>query len=101
MPGAGLIRVTPEQLQSASGQLNNGAAQINGTLNQLMALVNSLGESWIGSGGTSFNTAMINWKTSQANLIQAVETIAGLTGRASVSYLEHDVSVGGTFGPLA
>lgn len=100
MPQGGLIRVTPEQLQSASGQLNSGAAQINGTLNQLMALVNSLGESWVGTGGSAFNMAMMNWKTSQANLIQAVETIAGLTGRGAVSYSDNDVSVGGSFGPL-
>ena len=40
---AGLIRVTPEQLESTSGQLNQGAGTIDALLKQLSGQVSALG----------------------------------------------------------
>jgi Proteins of 100 residues with WXG len=42
------IRVTPEQLQQVSAQLNSGAASIDGVLRQLAGQVGPLGSDWAG-----------------------------------------------------
>ncbi|MBO0693512.1 MAG: WXG100 family type VII secretion target [Acidimicrobiaceae bacterium] len=94
----GLIRVTPEQLQAASGQLNQGAATIDGLLKQLSGQVNSLGADWAGVGQQRFLAAYQQWQTAQLNLHQALETIAQLTAQAAVAYETNDTQVGATFG---
>jgi WXG100 family type VII secretion target len=97
---AGLIRVTPEQLQSTSGQLNQGAGTIDGLLKQLAGQVNSLGAEWAGAGQQRFLAAFQQWQTAQTNLHQALETIAQLTAQAAVSYQTNDQQVAGSFGAV-
>ena len=57
------IRVTPEQLQQISAQLDAGASSIEGTLRQLAGNVAPLGSDWAGvarltaSAGASYESA--------------------------------------------
>jgi WXG100 family type VII secretion target len=95
---SGLIRVTPEQLQATSGQLNQGAGSINATLQQLSGQVNALGGEWAGAGQTRFVAAFAQWQTAQRNLHTALETIAQLTASAATSYATNDQQVGASFG---
>lgn len=97
---SGLIRVTPEQLSSVSSQLNGGAANIESILSQLSAQVAPLGSDWAGAGQEQFQAAWEQWKSSQRNLHQALQTIASLTSKAAASYAENDQSVGSSFGNL-
>jgi WXG100 family type VII secretion target len=97
---SGLIRVTPEQLSSVSSQLNGGAANIDSIGAQLAGQVSPLGSDWAGAGQMQFQAAWEQWQTAQRNLHQALETIAGLMSRASVSYAENDQTVGSSFGKL-
>ena len=53
MPATG-IRVTPEQLQQVSAQLDAGASSIEGTLRQLAANVAPLGSDWAGVAQARF-----------------------------------------------
>jgi WXG100 family type VII secretion target len=94
----GLIRVTPEQLQATSGQLNQGAATIDTTLQQLSRQVEALGSDWAGVGQQRFLAAYTQWQTAQRNLHQALETIAQLTASAATSYATNDQQVGASFG---
>jgi WXG100 family type VII secretion target len=95
MPG--LIRVTPEQLQATSRQLNQGAGTIDGLLKQLSGQVNALGADWAGAGQQRFLAAYQQWQAAQANLHAALETIAQLTARAAVAYATNDQQVAATF----
>lgn len=95
MPG--LIRVTPEQLQTTSAQLNQGAGTIDGLLKQLSGQVNALGADWAGAGQQRFLAAYQQWQAAQANLHAALETIAQLTARAAVAYATNDQQVAATF----
>src|ERR1700678_1096415 len=45
---AGAIQVTPEQLQSISGQLNSGSSEVESILSQLAAVVSPLQGEWVG-----------------------------------------------------
>lgn len=94
---AGLIRVTPEQLETASGQLNQGANTIDALLKQLAGQVNSLGSEWAGMGQTRFLQAYGEWQQAQGKLHQALETISQLTAQAAVSYQTNDQQVASTF----
>jgi WXG100 family type VII secretion target len=95
---AGLIRVTPEQLQATSASLNQGAGAIDTTLKQLSTQVSSLGADWAGTGQQRFLAAYTQWQTAQTNLHQALETIAQLTAQAAVAYETNDAQVGASFG---
>ncbi|MBJ7610071.1 MAG: WXG100 family type VII secretion target [Candidatus Dormibacteraeota bacterium] len=95
---AGLIRVTPEQLASVSGQLNGGASSIESTLSQLAGQVAPLGSDWAGVGQARFQAAWQQWQTSSKQLHQALLEISQLTGRASAAYASNDQQVGSSFG---
>jgi 6 kDa early secretory antigenic target len=95
MPG--LIRVTPEQLQTTSAQLNQGAGTIDGLLKQLSGQVNALGADWAGVGQQRFLGAYQQWQSAQTNLHAALETISQLTAQAATSYSTNDQQVGATF----
>jgi WXG100 family type VII secretion target len=97
---AGLIRVTPEQLESTSGQLNQGAGTIDALLKQLSGQVSALGADWAGMGQQRFLAAFQQWQTAQVNLHQALETISQLTAQAAVSYQNNDQQVASTFGAV-
>ena len=64
------IRVTPEQLQQVSAQLDAGASSIEGTLRQLAATVAPLGSDWAGVAQSRFLELWAEWQHSGATLHQ-------------------------------
>jgi early secretory antigenic target protein ESAT-6 len=95
---SGLIRVTPEQLASVSGQLNAGAGSIEGTLSQLASQVAPLGSDWAGAGQARFLALWQQWQSSSRQLHQALVEIAQLMSQASVAYATNDQQVAASFG---
>lgn len=95
---AGLIKVTPEQLASVSGQLNGGAGSIEGTLSQLAGQVAPLGSDWAGTAQTRFLALWQQWQTSSRQLHQALVDIAQLMQQAGVAYSTNDQQVASSFG---
>jgi WXG100 family type VII secretion target len=75
MAAAG-IRVTPEQLQQISAQLDAGASSIEGTLRQLSGNVAPLGSDWAGVAQARFLELWAEWQRSGAALHQALTGIA-------------------------
>ena len=73
------IRVTPEQLQQISAQLDAGASSIEGTLRQLAGNVAPLGSDWAGVAQARFLELWAEWQRSGATLHQALTGIARLT----------------------
>ena len=70
------IRVTPEQLQQVSAQLDAGASSIEGTLRQLAGNVAPLGADWAGVAQARFLELWAEWQRSGAALHQALTGIA-------------------------
>ena len=92
------IRVTPEQLQQISSQLDAGAASIEGTLRQLAGNVAPLGSDWAGVAQARFLELWADWQRSGATLHQALTGIARLTARAGASYESAEHGIAASFG---
>lgn len=52
----GLLRVTPEQLISTSGEFSNKAGTIGNLTTEMMNLVTGLASGWEGEGSTAYIT---------------------------------------------
>ena len=81
-----IIKVTPEQLQEVAGQLNAGAAQIEGTLRQLNGNVAPLGSDWAGVAQTRFLALFNQWQRDGQGLHEALTGIARLMQQAAANY---------------
>jgi early secretory antigenic target protein ESAT-6 len=92
------IRVTPEQLQQISAQLDAGASTIEGTLRQLAGNVTPLGSDWAGVAQSRFLELWAEWQRSGATLHQALTGIARLTARAGASYESAEHGIAASFG---
>jgi early secretory antigenic target protein ESAT-6 len=92
------IRVTPEQLQQVSAQLNAGAASIDGTLRQLAAQVGPLGSDWAGVAQSRFIQLWTEWQRSAAGLHHALTGIGQLTAGAAASYEQTEQGIAASFG---
>lgn len=97
MAGMG-IRVTPEQLQQVSAQLNAGAGSIDETLRQLAAQVEPLGSDWAGVAQSRFIQLWSEWQRSAAGLQHALTGIARLTAGAAASYEQTEQGIAASFG---
>jgi len=93
----GNIRVTPEQLQSISGQLNGGAANIEQINSQLQSQVSPLGSDWAGVAQARFHELWAEWQRSSQGIQQALHGISGLMNQASVNYSDTEAAVASTF----
>jgi early secretory antigenic target protein ESAT-6 len=94
------IRVTPEQLQQVSAQLDAGASSIEGTLRQLAGNVAPLGSDWAGVAQSRFLELWAEWQRSGATLHQALTGIARLTARAGASYESAEQGIAASFGRI-
>lgn len=94
---AGLIRVTPEQLFTASGNVKQGSESINGTLGQLKGQLAPLGTDWAGTASGQFAAAYAKWEAGARALNEALTEISGLLGNAGGQYETNESSVAGLF----
>jgi len=91
------IRVTPEQLQQISTQLNSGAATIDGTLSQLASQVAPLGSDWAGVAQARFESLWSEWQSGAKQVHEALLGIAQLTAQAASRYDETEQSIATSF----
>jgi WXG100 family type VII secretion target len=90
----GLLKVTAEELQSVSGQLNGASANITAENARALGLVNGLvGQGWEGSASGQFNVLFNEWKTSADKLIESLNGISQLLGNAGTTYAETEASI--------
>ena len=91
------IRVTPEQLQQISAQLDAGASSIEGTLRQLAGN----GTARVGLGRRRpgpLPRALGRLAAQRCDLHQALTGIARLTARAGASYESAEHGIAASFG---
>ena len=88
------LKVTAEELQQVSGQLNATAGSITAENAQALGLVNGLvGHGWEGAASGQFQALFTQWKTSADQLIQSLEGISQLLSGAGAAYAETEASV--------
>lgn len=94
MPG---ISVTPEQLQTISGQMTQGASDVDETLGRLKGYVTPLQSDWVGTAQAQFEALWQQWQTGAANVQAALTGIAQLTMNAASSYDQTESSIAQSF----
>ncbi|HEV2952666.1 MAG TPA: WXG100 family type VII secretion target, partial [Candidatus Dormibacteraeota bacterium] len=82
---SGIIRVTPEQLQAVSGQLNAGAGNIDGALRQLGSSVEPLGGDWAGVAQARFQELWGQWQRDALGLHDSLTEISRLMAQAAAN----------------
>jgi early secretory antigenic target protein ESAT-6 len=97
MPAAS-IRVTPEQLQQVSAQLNGGAANIDSLLGQLRTNVAPLGSDWAGAAQAQFQAHWERWERGARDVHTALTGISQLMAQASSNYESTEQSIARSFG---
>lgn len=89
-----LIKVTSEDLASASAQLSTGSQEIQSQLTSMRNLVQSLvAADWQGAASSSFESLYQEWNTSAANLQEALDGIAALLAKAAASYASTEQQI--------
>lgn len=95
---AGGIKVTPEQLQTLSGNVQKGSGQIDGTLSSLGGQISPLvAGDWGGAASVQFNALWTKWQRSAKDLNAALQGISHLLGRAGTHYAEAERSIASSF----
>jgi WXG100 family type VII secretion target len=92
------IKVTPEQLQQVSGQLQAGASNVDGILAQLASSVAPLGSDWAGVAQARFQNLWTQWQRSAKQLNEALTGISHLTNQAAANYAQTEQSIASSFG---
>ena len=93
----GNIRVTPEQLQAISSQLNAGASNIESTLSQLAAQVAPLQSEWQGVAQARFQELWAEWQRSSRGIQEALHGISQLMTQASANYADTEQAIASSF----
>jgi WXG100 family type VII secretion target len=95
---AGGITVTPEQLQTISGQLASGESEIESILNTLAGNVAPLHTDWTGTAQAQFEELWTQWQKDAAGLREALEGISRLTAQAATAYAQTESDIARSFG---
>ena len=93
----GNIRVTPEQLQAISAQLNGGASNIESINSQLQSQVAPLGSDWAGVAQARFHELWAEWQQSSRGIQEALHGISQLMQQAGVNYADTEQAVASSF----
>jgi WXG100 family type VII secretion target len=89
-----LIKVTSEDLATVAAQLNSGSEEIDGQLNTMRGLVQSLVASdWQGAASSAFDSLYQQWNTSAANLREALDGISRLVANAATAYANTEQQI--------
>lgn len=95
---AGGIKVTPEQLQTLSGNVQRGSGDIDGTLSSLSGQISPLvAGDWGGAASQQFDALWTKWQRSAKDLNSALQGISHLLGRAGSAYAEAESSIASSF----
>jgi WXG100 family type VII secretion target len=95
---AGIIKVTPEQLQQVASQLTAGASNIESILAQLQAAVAPLGIEWAGVAQAQYMQHWEQLRQGAAQVHQGLMGNAQITRQAAVAYAETEQGIAASFG---
>jgi WXG100 family type VII secretion target len=81
-------QVDSEQLQSATQGAQATMERIRADVGGLMAQLTGLQSSWSGQASTAFQSAAAQWRSTQLQVEQSLETLNQALGASAVQYLE-------------
>ena len=88
------IKVTADDLQRVSGQLNSAAQSINEANMSAMGQVNGLiGAGWEGAASAQFETLFTEWKQGATQVQEALAGISQLLSRAGQAYTQTEEQI--------
>jgi WXG100 family type VII secretion target len=94
------IRVTPEQLQSLSGQVGAGSASIETELRSLSSSLAPLGSDWAGVAQARFQALWAEWQRSAEGLHAALTGISQVLAQAGSAYADAEQAIATSFGRM-
>ena len=83
---SGSLAVTWQDLSNASNTIKNKQGEISNTLGQLKSLVDNLGGTWQGAASGAYNQLYTNWNNSAKTLLESLDGIATMLGKAATAY---------------
>lgn len=94
-----LIKVTSEELEGLSQNIQGGSTQIQGELQRMHNAVQPLVDGgWEGAASQQFHQLWEEWHTSAGQLQQALDGIAQLLHGASTTYAETESKIASSMG---
>lgn len=90
----GYLKVTAEELNTVSAQLQSSAAQIADENTRALGMVNGLvGQGWEGAASGQFSQLFQQWKTSADQMQEALQGISGLLDKAGTMYAQTEAQI--------
>lgn len=85
------IRVTPEELENISSQVNGKASAVFDNINQATALISNLvSQGWAGTASTQFDSIWTKWDQGAKQIHQAMVDMSTYMTKAAAAYRDVD-----------
>jgi 6 kDa early secretory antigenic target len=94
----GLLKVTPDQLQSMSGSVARTSTDVRGSHQSLKAQLSPLfGADWSGAAAAQFTTLYDQFDQHATGMSDALDGIGQLLGRAGTTYADVEQQIASSF----
>ena len=91
-------QVSPERLQAAAGQVEQGAVQIKAAVSEVVRVVEGVSTDWTGAGYQQFSGLCSKWERAAAEMQKSISGIASLLQNAATAYQQVEQEVARLFG---
>jgi WXG100 family type VII secretion target len=91
-------QVSPERLQAAAGQVEQGAVQIKAAVSEVVRVVEGVSADWTGAGYQQFSGLCSKWERAAAEMQKSISGIASLLQNAATAYQQVEQEVARLFG---
>ncbi|MFZ1381861.1 MAG: WXG100 family type VII secretion target [Scrofimicrobium sp.] len=85
-----MYQVDSEQLAMASGNITQSAEAIRGSVAGMMAQLQALEGSWVGTASSSFQGLIARWHATQLQVEDSLTAISSALAQASSSYADAE-----------
>ncbi|MDR2723168.1 MAG: WXG100 family type VII secretion target [Cellulomonadaceae bacterium] len=89
--------VDSERVAGASAKVRGSVSSIRNEVGAMMRHLTDLQSSWKGQASTQFNGVMQQWKSTQSQVEQALESIQGALSTASQTYADAEAHAANLF----
>lgn|GEM_PF-4292042 len=91
-------QVSPERLQVAAGQVEQGATQIKSAVADVVRVIEGISADWTGAGYQQFSGLCMKWERAAAEMQKSISGIASLLQNAAIAYQQVEAEVARLFG---
>ncbi|MGH9029151.1 MAG: WXG100 family type VII secretion target [Acidimicrobiales bacterium] len=91
-------QVSPDRLQVAAGQVEQGAIQIKNAVADVVRVIETISADWTGAGYQQFSGLCNKWERAAAEMQKSISGIGSLLQNAAVAYQQVEQEVARLFG---